>query len=341
VAGRLALALWDSVPDRELGRQADAGRLSTVEQIRAQAARMMADPRTRNKLRGFFDHWLEIRKIDEIAKDSAAYPEFSPQVKADLKRSLNRFIDEVVWNGSSDYRELLQADYLYLNERLAPIYGKQVKGSEFRKVAFAPGERSGIITHPYLLTSFAYFDNSSPIHRGVFLTRNIVGRMLKQPPNAIEFKDSDFNPHFTMREKVTEITKPTSCMACHSNINPLGFSLESFDAIGRSRTSDKGKPVDTRSRFIDDDGQPITLASARDVAEFAIGSDAAQQAFVRNLFHHLVKQPVGAYRPDGMEYLTKKFQADGYHIRNGILEAAVIAATRGMSDTIPKDTAGR
>jgi len=339
IAARLALVLWDSVPDRPLREAAEQGQLSNTDQIRQQAQRMLTDPRTKNKLHGFFEHWLEMKNTDDIAKDAGAFPEFTPEVKVDLKQSLTRFIDEIVWAGSSDYRELLQADYLYLNERLAPIYGKEVKGMDFQKVSFAKGERVGILTHPYLLTSMAYFSNSSPIHRGVFLTRSVVGRALKQPPNAIEFKDSDFNPELTMREKVTEITKPTSCMACHSNINPLGFSLESFDAIGRSRTLENGKPVDTRSDFLDDDGATISLASPQDVANFVIGSDAAQKAFIRNLFHHLVKQPIGAFRSDGLAVLTQKFQADGYNIRNAIIEAATIAAMRGMDPAVPKETA--
>ncbi len=339
IAARLALVLWDSIPDRQLREAADQGALVNADQVRQQAQRMLASPRTKNKLHGFFEHWLELKKTDDIAKDAGAYPEFTPEVKVDLKQSLTRFIDEIVWNGSSDYRELLQADYLYLNERTAPIYGKEVKGMDFQKVSFAQGERVGILTHPYLLTSMAYFNNSSPIHRGVFLTRSVVGRALKQPPNAIEFKDSDFNPELTMREKVTEITKPTSCMACHSNINPLGFSLESFDAIGRSRTVENGKPVDTRSDFIDDDGATISLANPQDVAKFVIGSDAAQKAFIRNLFHHLVKQPIGAFRSDGLEVLTTKFQADGFSIRNAIVEAATIAALRGTEQPTQKDTA--
>ena len=97
---------------------------------------------------------------------------------------------------------------------------------------------------PFLMSALAYHKNTSPIHRGVFITRNIVGRALKPPPAAIEFMDDRFDPSLTMREKVTELTRPAACMGCHSTINPLGFSLEHYDAVGRWRTVDEGVTID-------------------------------------------------------------------------------------------------
>lgn len=329
-AGRLALALWDSLPDQELWKAAEQNQLEKPGQIRQQAQRMLADPRTRDKLRGFFHHWLELKEADAMGKSPERFPGVDAVVLADLRKSLDLFIDHVVWDTDSDFRQLLSADYLFLNERLAKIYGKDVKGDVFQKVGFEGGSRSGIITHPYMLTALAYYDNTSPIHRGVFLTRNVVGRQLKMPPEAIEFKDSDFDPSLTMREKVTDLTKSTSCMACHSSINPLGFSLESFDAIGRWRDQDNGKPINTVSDFIDDSGETITLGNAADVANFAIGSESARQSFIRHLFHHIVKQPVAANRPDGMEMLQRKFEDSGFKIRDLVIECAIISATRGM-----------
>ncbi len=330
MAGRLALALWDSLPDQELMKAAAEGRLNTPEGLLAEGRRMLQDPRTKEKLRGFFHHWLELKEADTIAKDPEAFPGFDAAVLTDLRRSLDRFIDRIVWEGGSDYRELLQADWLMLNPRLAALYGKEVKGPGFEPVKFAPGERSGVITHPYLLTSFAYFKNTSPIHRGVFLTRNIVGRQLKPPPEAVEFKDGNFDPTFTMREKVTEITRPTACMGCHTTINPLGFSLENFDAIGRWRTQDNGKPVITGSDFTGDDGETIRLEKPGDVAAFAVGSEAAHRTFIRHLFHHTVKQPAAAYGPDTMDRLLKSFTESNFSVQELLLQAALTAVAHGL-----------
>ena len=109
------------------------------------------------------------------------FPDFTPEILADLRESLLQFIDQVVWCEKSDYRELLQADYLLLNERLGKFYGKPVSGTEFQRVSFDPKQRAGIVTHPFLLASLAYTKQTSPVYRGVFLTRNIVGMSLKPP----------------------------------------------------------------------------------------------------------------------------------------------------------------
>src|SRR5690606_15177001 len=120
-------------------------------------------------------------------------------------------------------------------------------------VKFDSKERSGVVTHPFLMTTLAYNKQTSPIHRGVFLTRNVLGLTLKSPAMAIEFEDSHFDPTFTMREKVTELTKDRSCIGCHSVINPVGFALENYDAVGRWRTVDNKKPVDPTGELHTDD----------------------------------------------------------------------------------------
>src|SRR5207247_3185415 len=131
-----------------------------------------------------------------------------------------------------------------------------------------------------LLSVFAYHKSSSPIHRGVFLTRNIVGRALKPPPMAIQFMDDRFDPSLTMREKVAELTRPATCQGCHSVINPLGFSLEHYDAVGRFRARENGRPINAVSEYTTDDGATVQLAGARDLAEFAARSEQAQNAFI-------------------------------------------------------------
>src|SRR5690606_38978716 len=110
---------------------------------------------------------------------------------------------------------------------------------------------------PYLLASFSYQKSTSPIHRGVFLTRNIVGRALKPPPIATVFNDAEFDPHLTMREKVSQLTSSKSCQSCHSFINPLGFSLEHYDAIGRFRTEENKTPINSISDYVTDEGKTI------------------------------------------------------------------------------------
>ncbi len=323
IAARLALALWDSLPDADLLTAADSGQLQTIDQVENQARRMLSDSRARHKMRGFFDHWLEIEDRD-LSKDEQRFPEFDEQMIADLRSSLELFLEQVVWSPTSDYRQLLSADYLWLNQRLLDMYASfdpavTVDKTEtpppdvaswlsptqdFQCAAFPGQERAGVLTHPYLLSAFAYHDNTSPIHRGVFLTRNIVGRALKPPPIAVAFKNDEFAPDLTMREKITQLTSDTNCMACHSVINPLGFALENYDAVGRWRTSEGDKPVDTKSLYTTENGETIEVDSARDIAELALSSSSAHRAFVVQLFEHMTKQVPGAYGPTVIERLA-------------------------------------
>ena len=325
-ATRLALALWDSLPDTALTDAAAKGELHTPEQIRAQADRMAQDPRMKAKLAEFFERWLSMDEERDATKDKAAFPGFDENVIADLRRSLELFVETVVSSDASNYRELLTADYLYLNERLAKFYGAQVEGAGFQRVVADPEQRAGIITHPFLLSTFAYAKASSPIHRGVFLTRKVMGRTLKPPPAAIEFKDDHLDASLTMREKITELTKKESCMSCHATINPLGFSLEAFDAVGRFRTTDNAKPINAESDYTTADGDVVKLHGARDLAAHTIQSDEARRGFVRHLFHHLIKNEPAAYGPETLARLDEAFEKSGTHIRRLAIEIAVAAA---------------
>ncbi len=334
VAARLSFELWDSIPDQQLWKSASKGELHTPEQVSAQARRMLGDPRSRAKMQAFLHHWLQMNRVDDLSKDATLYPGFTPEIIADLRTSLDLFLDDVVWSDSSDYRKLLLADYLFVNDRLAKFYGISTNlTDDFTRLPVDPKQRSGVLTHPYLLSAFSYQKSTSPIHRGVFLTRNIVGRTLRPPPMAQVFKDADFAPNLTMREKVAELTRPQACQTCHSVINPLGFSLENFDAVGRFRTSEKGRLIDSASDYTTDDGATVRFTGARDLAEFAAGSEHAQKAFIEQLFHQLVKQPVLAYGPDTMDRLRESFVRSQFNIQKLMIEIALLSARHGI---VPK-----
>lgn len=332
VASRLSFSLWDSIPDSKLLAAAAEGKLRTAEQVSAQAERMLKNPRAKGKLADFFEHWLEMEAADDLSKDAKTYPDFDEAVLSDLRTSLRLFIDDVVWSDASDYRQLLLGNYIFLNRRLAKFYGTEVKTEdEFEKVSFNPKERTGVLTHPFLLSAFAYHKSSSPIHRGVFLTRNIVGRSLKPPPMAIEFIDGRFDPSLTMREKVEELTRPAACQTCHSVINPLGFSLENYDAVGRFRTVDNKKPVNATGEYSTADGKSVRLRGPRDVAEFAAENADAHRGFVQQVFHHTVKQPAAAYGPGTLDDLRRSFAKSDFNIQKLVVEIARISALHNVA----------
>jgi len=327
----LSYGLWDSIPDKELLKLAREKKLHTSEQISAQARRLLDDSRARAKMLGFFHHWLQMDRVENLSKDDKLFPEFTGPIISDLRTSLNLFLEDTLWSSASDYRQLLQVDYLFLNNRLAQFYGVETNANdEFVKVSMDRQKRSGVLTHPYLLAAFSYQKLTSPIHRSVFLTRNIVGRSLRPPPMAMTFKDADFAPNLTMRQKVTQLTQPPACQGCHSVINPLGFSLEQFDAVGRFRTTEHDQAIDPVSDYLTDDGKKIHLAGPRDIANFAIGSEQAHDTFIEQMFHHIVKQPIAAYGSDTLSKLRRSFVDSGFNMQKLVIDITTISALRGL-----------
>ncbi|HUS36776.1 MAG TPA: DUF1592 domain-containing protein [Verrucomicrobiae bacterium] len=332
IASRISYGLMDSSPDAELLKAAEQGSLHSPDQVRVQAKRLLADNRTHAKVYYFLEKWLDLERGDDLSKDPKLFPGFTPEMAADLRTSLKLFLDEEVWNDKSDYRRLLLSDYMFVNDRLAKFYElKADTTNDFVKVKLDPKERSGVITHPFILSALAYAKQSSPIHRGVFLTRKIVGRTLKPPPIAVAFNDAEFDPSLTMREKVAQLTKGENCMGCHSAINPLGFSLEHFDAVGKYRTADNGKSIDAVAEYLSEDGKTVKVTGPRDVAEFAATNEDAHRAFIQQLFHHVVKQPVLAYGSTIMDQLRQSFAASGFNIQQLLVDIVTVSALHDSS----------
>lgn len=316
VAAKLSFALWDSSPDDELLKNAAGGWLKSPEQVRKQAERMLADPRAEAKLRGFLLHWLRLDQDRDFGKDAKQFPDFDAAVVADLRTSLEMFLDEVVASKESDFRRLLKADEVYLNGRLAKVYGAALPAdAPFTKVKFEAGLRAGVLTHPYLLSAFAYTDHSSPIHRGVFVAKGLLGVGLKPPQEAFSPLAASAHPTLSTRERVALQTKGANCQSCHNVINPLGFTLEGFDAIGKVRAKDNNKPVDTAGRYLTKSGEEKLFKGPAELAAFVADSPEAHAAFAEQLFHHLIQQPVRAFGPNRAEELRDTFAKSGYSIR--------------------------
>ena len=327
VASRIAFSLWDSIPDKPLLEEARSGRLHTRKQVLQQAERMAGDPRAHAKIRQFFLQWLKVEQPPDLSKDPAIFPGFNPQIASHLRTSLDLFLDDVVWSETSDFRRLLLADDLYLNGPLSAFYHAGLPpDADFQKVKLNPEARSGLISHPYLLAAFAYTASTSPIHRGVFLSRSVLGRTLRPPPIAVAPLAPSLHPNMNTRERVTLQTSPQACITCHAMINPLGFSLEHFDAVGRFRDSEMGRPIDSSGAYESPSGAVVSFSGARDLAAALADSDETHAAFVEQLFHHLVKQPIRAYGLLESSNLRKSFAANHYHIRKLIIEMIASAA---------------
>jgi hypothetical protein len=222
------------------------------------------------------------------------------------------------------------------------VYGDDADGGlEFHKSRLDDGERAGVLTHPYVMARFAYNRESSPIHRGVFLARGVLGRTLRPPPDAFVPLPPDLHPDLTTRERVTLQTKSTECMSCHGIINPLGFALEQFDAVGRFREQERGKPVDATVTYQTPAGDTLKLDGARDLAEYLAESEDSHAAFVEQLFHHLVQQPAAAYGPRTLQRLVERFDEENFNIRKLAVEIMVATSLVGRETTTAGPIMGR
>jgi hypothetical protein len=332
VASWLAFTLWDSLPDEPLLQAAATGQLQSRKQISEQAARMLTDRRTKAKLYDFLLQWLKLDQSVELIKNPQQYPQFSAKVADDLRTSLELLLEEAAWSETFDYRQLLLSNSFYANGRLASYYGLELPiGAPFQWIPDPAGQRVGLLSHPYLLARYAYASTSSPIHRGVLIARSLLGRRLMPPPMAVEPLPPKLHTGMSTRQRVALQTRPPACQTCHRLINPLGFTLENFDAVGRFRDNEEGRPVDSAGSYVTTDGEKIQFWSVAELATFLAGSEDAHVAFVEGLFQFMINQPVAAFGDDTLHVLQQSFADHGYDIHTLLAEIATTSVWRMRS----------
>jgi hypothetical protein len=194
-----------------------------------------------------------------------------------------------------------------------------------------PAIHVGALTHPLLMAHFAHHDVTSPIHRGVFLSRYILGRVIRPPQQAFNPLDEELHPKLTTRQRIELQTSSKNCQACHRKINALGFALENFNEVGRFRDAEEGQPIDARGSYQPRRGDRVEFTGARQLGDYLAGSEDCHRAFIEAAFEHMAKQPIAAYGPETTEHLLKTFRQSGYHIRQLIVEIATIVATEAVS----------
>ena len=309
VATRLSLYLWDSLPDERLHQLIEKGNLHKESQLANQAKQMLQDSRAQAKFRDFLLHWLEIDQNETPKKNSSLFPKFGEQAVADLRRSLLKYLDEVVWEKGGTLDDLIKAREIPLNRELASYYGvKKLRDSNFTDFPLYSADefgRHGLFTHPYLLANYSYTSRTSPIHRGVFVARKILGRHLRPPKEAFSFKNSDFDPNWTMRQKVTALTKPANCMTCHDLINSAGFLLEGYDATGRIRSREQGKAIDTKVIYFDREGNELPMNGPGDLLKHSLANESSETFFIEELFKYVAKQDPSCYEITTNDKLIK------------------------------------
>ena len=246
MASRLSYFLWGSTPDDELLDAAAKGELSTDAEVRAQAQRMIEDPRARAVVRYFNAKHFQLEGIASISKDATLYPDFTPEIPGLLLEETNAFLDDVIWKGPGDLKSILTSKHTFMNARLAKFYG--VTGpttDQFERVELDPARSAGVLTLGGLQASLTPGNtHTNPVVRGKYVLTRLMCRAPPHPPAGFVPMLAEADPTQTTRERYAAHSASQACSGCHQYLDPLGFAFENFDPIGRWRDFDNSKPVD-------------------------------------------------------------------------------------------------
>ncbi len=247
LASRLSYFLWSSMPDDQLLAQASQGDLHHDAVLDDQVRRMLKDPKSQALVDNFAEQWLQLRILNEITPDPKQFPEFTTELRDDMKQETRRFFEYVMREDRS-ILEFLDGTYTFVNDRLAKHYGlPEAKGSEFQKVSLEGKQRAGLLTQASILTLTSNPDRTSPVKRGKWVMEVILDQPPPPPPpNVPELAETaKAAPEATLRQQLEMHRQNPTCNSCHRVMDQLGFGMENFDAIGRWRDMDNGKPLDT------------------------------------------------------------------------------------------------
>lgn len=248
LASRLSFFLWSSIPDDDLLDLAIRGKLSQPGELERQARRMLADPRSSNLATNFAGQWLRLRNIDAVNPSGNLFRDFDDNLRQAFRKETELFFDSVLREDRS-VTTLIKSDYTFLNERLARHYGiPNVYGSRFRRVTLSPdSRRGGLLRQGSVLSVTSYATRTSPVLRGVLVLRNILGAPPPAPPpNVPALDESTMASNLSMRQRLAAHRTNAVCASCHTTIDPVGFSLENFDAVGHWRNLEvEDQPVDS------------------------------------------------------------------------------------------------
>jgi hypothetical protein len=342
LASRLSFFLWSSIPDDELLDAAIAGKLSRPEELEKQTRRMLADRRSFNLATNFAGQWLRLRNLDAFVPNARLFPDFDDNLRQAFRQETELFFDSVLREDRS-VLDLIRADYTFLNERLAKHYGiPNVYGSRFRRVALTPeSKRGGLLRQGSVLSVTSYATRTSPILRGVWVLGNIFGAPPPPPlPNVPSLDEGVVSASLPMRQRLAAHRSNAVCASCHRTIDPVGFSLENFNAVGQWRDYEA-------------DDVPLDVAGAlpgagefRGVAGLEEGLLSRPELFAGTLTEKLLTFALGRgveyYDAPAVRKIVRDAENDRYRFSSillGIVKSTPFQMRRAAArDETPKQT---
>jgi mono/diheme cytochrome c family protein len=313
LASRLSYFLWSSMPDDELLSLAESGRLSDERVLAAQVDRLLADPRASEFAANFAGQWLETRNLDSVKPDPDLFKEWTPQLREAMKAETTMFFEHVL-RENRPITDFLNASYTFLDERLAAHYGiPGISGPQFRRVELTTARRGGVLSHASVLTVSSYPTRTSAVIRGKYVLQNILGMPPAPPPDDVPpLSESAGDATRPMREQLTVHRANPTCAACHRNMDPLGFGLENYDAIGRWRDVDGRTPIDASGTLPDGQrfGTPGEMRAllVSQLPQFS-------RTLTSRMLTYALRRSLRPYDRAASESVHRAVAADGYRLR--------------------------
>lgn len=287
LASRLSYFLWSSLPDDELFGLAQSAELNDPRVLRQQVERMLEDPRSEALVENFAGQWLQLRNLESAQPDPDRFPDFDEPLREAMRRETEFFFRSILQEDRS-LIDFLDADYTFLNQRLARHYGHPgVEGPHFRRIDLAGGQRGGLIAQASILTVSSYPTRTSPVLRGKWILETLLGTPPPPPPEMETLEEEPNGAQMTLRERLEKHRSLPACAACHEKMDALGFGLENYDAVGAWRTEDGGVPVDTAGEL--PGGR--SFRGPKDLK--ALLADTERDAFVRCLTEKMLTYALG------------------------------------------------
>ncbi len=329
MATRLSYFLWNTTPDDALLDAAAAGRLTTDEGIRAEVRRLLADPRARDGLRNFFSEFLQLDKLDGLAKDPDLYPQYSDALASEMRLEVLRTVEDLLLERGESLLSLYTSRHTWVGDGLAALYGLPPAGGEMRPVDLPPeSQRVGLLGKAAFLAVNAHVRDTSPTYRGRFVRENLLCTSVPSPPPGVNTEIPAPDEHArTLRERLAAHQEVEECAACHKMMDPIGFGLENFDAIGQWRDTDNGVPIDATGEL---DGVPFD--GPESLARAVANHPKAAECLVRQIYRYATAH---VERPGEAVVIDEVMKA--FDEGSGRFEAVVeaIALSRGFREAGP------
>ena len=342
LATRLSFFLWSTVPDRELMDVARAGTLSDPEVLEAQVWRMLKDPRAETLATRFAAQWLRLPDLAGMVPDVRQFPDFDDQLRESMRRETELFFHHLVQE-DRPFFELFDADYTFVNRRLARHYGIQAPaGTGFHRVPVTDDQRRGLLGHASVLTLTSMAGRTSPVNRGLWIMESLLGTEPPPPPpvpplDQTASEDSESGRTLTVRERLEMHRANPTCNSCHQFIDPLGLALENMDPTGRWRLRDQGNPLDSRGELWDG----TRVESPRDLREALLQRPVPLvRTFTENLMTYALGRRLEFYDKPRVREITRMAEANDYRISSfilGVVESDAFQMAR-VGDTADDDS---